>query len=105
MSYTSYWKGSSGKSQKPPKNEPSASTNIPQNPTDNSWVLMDTDATPPPTYPDAGPQAEPEEQSTRPSTSDATQTPLVRFRLYCQSRGMKLKRPAQEEDLPEVAIA
>ncbi|KAF9781314.1 P-loop containing nucleoside triphosphate hydrolase protein [Thelephora terrestris] len=83
MSYTSYWKG---KSQKPPKKEPSASTSNPQSLTENSWVLMDTDAAPPPTYPEATPQAEPERPPTRSSTTGSIQPPT-------------------EEDLPEVAIA
>ena len=77
MSYTSYWKGSPGKTQKPSKKDPSAAINIPRTPVDSPWTLMDANSLSPPTYPDVGPQASLLQTPGQSSTQDPTGYPMV----------------------------
>lgn len=86
-SYASYWKGNSGKTQKPSKKDSPAAINSPGGPMDSPWTLMDADGMSPPTYPDPSPQPGPTRTSAQSSTSKGgTGYSIVLFRLYLSTR-------------------
>lgn len=81
MSFTSYWKGKPGKTQKPPRKDPSTALSVPKTPVDGSWTLMDADGPSPPTYPEVHPQEGPARTalSAHSSTEGETRRPIVMF--------------------------